>query len=415
MSRPVLTIFYQFNPWNPSVGGIQTCIRYVIKYAPKEFQIRLVGTGSSDGTMPIGQWQETELYGRKFLFMPLIQLKNDNVRGVIPTTVKYTLALMRHEFSSDFLQFHRIEPTLVASRWAGTKIFYIHNDIAQAVSGASKEGGILWRRFPWAYFALERYLVGRFDRILSCNTKSAASYQQRYPNIAERVSYLPNTVDSDLFYPLSAQEREQQRMDLAAELKLAPETRFILFAGRLHPQKQPLLLIRSFAALNQPHVHLLVVGQGELEDDIRVEIARLGLSDRVTLLQPLQQSKLADLYRVCQLFVLTSAYEGLCRGSIEALACGTPVVTTRAGETPNFLSADSGIVCEEQTPLAIAQAWSQVLDNPLHYPSEACVQVVKPYDARHVVSNIYRELLNSWQARQTQPLGTELSAELPVS
>lgn len=414
MSCPKLTIFYQFNPWNPSVGGIQTCIRYIIKYAPKEFQIRLVGTGSADSQMPIGQWHKTELYGREFWFMPLIQLKNDNVRGVIPTTVKYTLALMKHKFSSDFLQFHRLEPTLAASRWAGTRIFYIHNDIAQAVSGASKEGGILWRRFPWAYFALERSSVGQFNRILSCNTKAADSYKQRYPKIAERVSYLPNTVDSDLFYSLPAQERAQQRMCLAVDLKLAPETRFILFAGRLHPQKQPLLLIRSFAALDQPHVHLLIVGQGELEDDIRVEISRLGLSDRVTLLEPLQQAELANLYRVCHLFVLTSAYEGLCRGSIEALACGTPVVTTRAGETPNFLTADSGIVCEEQTPLAIANAWSQVLENPLRYPSEACVQVVKPYDARYVVGNIYQELLNSWEARQTQNLGAGLPTEMPV-
>jgi glycosyltransferase involved in cell wall biosynthesis len=410
MSRPVLTIFYQFNPWNPSVGGIQTCIRYVIKYAPKEFQIRLVGTGGADSTMPIGQWHEAELYGREFLFMPLIRLRNDNVRGLIPTTVKYTLALIGRNFSSDFLQFHRLEPTLAAAGWSGTRIFYIHNDIAQAIKGASQEGGILWRRFPWAYFALERNSVGQFDRILSCNTKSAESYQQRYPNIAERVTYLPNTVDSDLFYPLSAEERHQKRTRLAMEMGLVPETQFVLFAGRLHPQKQPLLLIRSFAALNQPNVHLLIVGQGELEKDIRAEIARLGMSDRITLLEPLPQSQLADLYQTCSIFVLTSAYEGLCRGSIEALACGTPVVTTRAGETPNFLTADSGIVCEEQTPLAIAQAWRQVLENPLHFPSEACVQVVKPYDARHVVSSIYRELLESWEDQQHQMPEIGLSA-----
>jgi len=407
MSSPVLTIFYQFNPWNPTVGGIQTCIRYVLKYAPKEFQLRLVGTGSADSTLPIGQWHEAELYGRKFLFMPLIRLKNDNIRGLIPTTVKYTLALIGRDFSSDFLQFHRLEPTIASSRWSGTRIFYIHNDIAQAVKGASKEGGILWRRFPWAYFALERNSVGQFDRILSCNTKSAESYQQRYPTIAERVSYLPNTVDSDLFYPLSAKERQQKRMQLAMEMGLVPETQFVLFAGRLHPQKQPLLLIRSFAALKQPNTHLLIVGQGELEKDVRAEIVQLGLSDRVTLLEPLQQSQLADLYRVCSIFVLTSAYEGLCRGSIEALACGTPVVTTRAGETPNFLTADSGIVCEEQTPVAIAQAWKQVLHNPTDYPSDACVRVVKPYDAHSVVNNIYTELLEGWQ-HQTQLLSPSL-------
>lgn len=402
MRSPVLTIFYQFNPWNPSIGGIQTCIRYVIKHAPKEFHIRLVGAGSDDLNMAIGQWHDVELYGRAFEFMPLIRLNDDNVRGVIPTTVKYARALIGRNFSSDIMQFHRIEPTILALPWSGTKVFYIHNDIAQAVKGASKEGGILWRRFPWAYFALERNLVGQFDRVLSCNTQSAQSYQERYPHIADRVSYLPNTVDSDLFYPLSTHDRQQKRIQLAQQLGLPENTRFILFAGRIHPQKQPSLLVRSFAALQEPNTHLLIVGQGELEEDVRSEIQRSRLSDRVTLMKPLAQAELAKLYQVSHIFVLTSAYEGLCRGSIEALACGTPVVTTRAGETPNFLTSDSGIVCDDQSPEAIAAAWRQVLQNPTDYPSEACARVVEPYDAHRVVYNIYSELLENWRAKQTQ-------------
>lgn len=400
MRQPTLTIFYQFNPWNPTIGGIQTCIRYVIKYAPREINIRLVGTGNGDRTMPVGQWHEAELFGRNFAFMPLIQLPNDNIRGLVPTTVKYTMALLGRDFSSDFLQFHRIEPTLATSTWSGNRIFYIHNDIDQEMKGTGEGGGILWRRFPAAYFALERRLVGQFDRIFSCNTKAANQYQRRYPEIADRVSYLANTVDSEIFSALSPQEQEQGRIKLAQKLGLSSDTRFILFAGRLHPQKQPLLLLRSFANLNEPQAHLLIVGQGELKEAVQAEIRFLGLSNRVTLMAPLSQSELANLYRVSSIFVLTSAYEGLCRGSIEALACGTPVVTTRAGETPNFLTDDSGIVCEEQTPQAIANAWKQVLNNPAHYSSEACVRVVKPYDAHYVVSSIYTELLEQWRDEQ---------------
>jgi len=407
MNQPTLTIFYQFNPWNPTIGGIQTCIRYIIKHAPKEINLRLVGTGDSKLNLAIGQWHDVELYGRKFQFMPLIHVENDNIRGLIPTTLKYAFGLLGHNFSSDFLQFHRIEPTMFTSHWSGNRILYIHNDIDQEVKGTNQKGGILWRHFPWGYFALESVLVKQFFRIFSCNTKSAQQYQQRYPSIAERVSYLPNTVDGDVFYALSSQACEQQRIQLANKLGLAAETRFILFAGRLHPQKQPLLLVQSFAALNEPNTHLLIVGQGELEADIRAEITRLGLSDRVTLMEPLKQADLANLYRVCQIFVLTSAYEGLCRGSIEALACGTPVVTTRAGETPNLLTVNSGIVCDEQTPEAIAQTWKQVLHNPTDYPSDACVRAVKPYDAHSVVNNIYTELLEGWQ-HQTQLLSPSL-------
>ena len=399
MRQPILTVFYQFNPWNPSIGGIQTCIRYVLKYAPSEFKLRLVGT-SNDPKTPLGQWQKAQLFDRTFDFMPIVYVANDNIRGRIPTTLKYAMALWGRKFDSDFLQFHRLEPTALTWGWSGFKIFYIHNDFDRAISGASREGGIFWRRFPRVYYALERMLVPRFDRVLSCNTKSAETFKTRYPQIADRISYLPNTVDGDIFYPLNADERHRGRVELARELNLPDATRFILFAGRLHPQKQPLLLARTIAALQVENAHLLVVGQGELEADMRAETERLGIGDRVTFLDPMEQAKLARLYQISSLFVLTSAYEGLARGSIESLACGTPVVTTRAGETPNFLTPDSGIVCDEQTPTAIARSLEQVLEHPERYPTEVCVKVARPYNASHVVSGIYGDLLEQWQRQQ---------------
>jgi len=300
MNHPILTIFYQFDPLNPTIGGIQTCIKYAIKYVPEQFQLRIIGTGSNPA-IPAGQWQEAELYGRKIQLMSLFHLKDDNVRKLIPTSVKYTMALLGRHFNSDFLQFHRLEPTIVTSGWSGNKIFYIHNDLDQAVkmtNGKNGRGGILWRRFPWAYYALERSLVGQFDRIFSCNTNSAERFRRSYPGIADRVTYLPNTVDSDIFYPFSPLEKHERRVNLAQAFGLEITTRFVLFAGRLHPQKQPLLLIRLIAVLDDPSVHLLIVGQGELETEIRAEIDRLKLSDRITILGSQEQSKLADLYRI---------------------------------------------------------------------------------------------------------------------
>lgn len=402
MHRPTLTIFFQFNPWNPTIGGIQTCINYVIKYAPEALQLQLVGT-ATDSSMTLGRWYDMELHGRDFQFMPVIKVENDNVRHLIPTTLKYTKALLGKTFRSDFLQFHRLEPTIAARNWSGYKILYIHNDIYQEVKGEQRQGGILWRHAPWAYFTLERSLVGQFDRILSCNSNSATLYRERYPEAADRISYLTNTYDRDIFYPLSPQARAQGRQALAQKMGLPDATNFILFAGRLHPQKDPLLLIRSIATLNDPNAHLLIVGQGELEQEVRAEIQQLNLSNQVTILGPLKQAELADLHRVCRTFILTSVYEGLARGSVEALACGTPVITTRAGETPAFLTADSGVVCEERTPEAIATALRNVLQNPTRFSPEDCTQVVKPFEASYVVRSVYSELLHQWEQNQRYP------------
>lgn len=395
MRKPTLTIFYQFDPWNPTIGGIQTLISSFIKYAPAEFDLRFVGT-TADSNLTVGRWIESEFEGRELQFMPLLNLKDDNYRRKVPTTLKYTLALLGQRFSSDFMHFHRLEPTMASLSWQGDKTLFIHNDIHQQMISKQDKNAILWRKFPAAYFALERFLLGQFHKIFSCNSNSMLLYQQRYSDIADRVTYFRNSVDDELFYPLFQGEKEQRRLLLAKQLGLPEATRFILFAGRLHPQKDPLLLVRSFAALRQPDTHLLIAGDGELTSEVESEIHSLGLSKQITMLGALNKSEVANLHRLSSLCILTSAYEGLPLVILEALACGTPIVTTRCGETPNLLTVDSGVVAEERTPVAIANAIRKVLLNPLHYPMQACTQVAEPYSARKVIKEIYSEMLARW-------------------
>jgi len=401
MRKPILTIFYQFNPWNTSIGGIQTVIRSFVKYCPSEFEVRLVGT-ESNPSHPLGVWRDTELAGKVIRFMPVVRVQNDNIRNLVPTSVKYTAALFGRRLASDFMHFHRLEPTLAALNWRGEKTLFVHNDIQKQIDSTGNKDAILWRRFPAAYFALERLLVGQFDQILSCNTESLKYYRERYPRIAERVSYIKNTVDNEICYSLTLEERDQGRRVLAQRMGLAEDTRFVLFAGRLHAQKDPLLLVHSLAALKNPKVHLLIVGDGDLRDEIRSEMSFFGLSKQVTMLGALPQAELAQLQRICSVFVLTSAYEGLPVVVLEALACGTPVVTTQCGETPNLLSAKSGVVCQERTPAAIADALRKVLLHPGDYPIEACIQAAEPYSARSVVGAVYSDMLSRWQ--QQNPL-----------
>lgn len=309
MRQPVLTIFYQFNPWNPSIGGIQAITKVFIKYAPSEFVVRLVGT-ETNKYQPTLKWQAAELAGKEISFFPLFTLENDNIRSRIPTTLKYTAALLGRRLASDFMHFHRLEPSLAAWNWQGEKTLFIHNDVHTQMESVGDKKAILWRRFPAAYFALERLLIPQFSQILACNTDAAQFYQQRYPRLRNRIAYIKNFFDNEIFYPLSQAQRQGERRELAHKLGLDQETNFILFAGRLHPQKDPLLLIRAIAALNQPDTHLLIAGDGELAGAVRAEIARWELGERVTMLGVLTQEELAQLHRISNVFVLCSAYEG---------------------------------------------------------------------------------------------------------
>lgn len=408
MSKPVLTIFYQFNPWHSSIGGIQTVICSFIKYAPDEINLRLVGVG--DREHKPGTWIRTQFEGKQLQFMSLFRLEQDDVRRRIPTSVRYTAALAKQSFASEFMHFHRIEPALAAVGWPGEKTLFIHNDIRQQLTAATQKQAILWQKVPGAYFALERSLIGQFHQIYSCNTESLQLYKQSYPKLAHRMSYLKNPVDTERCFALSPEKREAERQALAQRLRLSPTTQFLLFAGRLHPQKDPLLLLRSFAALDQSDSHLLIAGQGELKDDIETEIQRLNLTQRVTLLGALPQTELVKLQQICAALVLTSLYEGLPIAVLESLACGTPIVTTHCGETPNLLVPGSGLVCNERTPAAIADALKHVLMQPDEFPASACIYAATPYTAQSVTTEVYHSMLSRWQQRQTMSKPSTLVA-----
>jgi glycosyltransferase involved in cell wall biosynthesis len=398
MRRPIVTVFYQFDPWSNSLGGIQTIIRTFIKYAPEAFELRLVGTQVEERVRP-GTWQTAELAGRSIQFLPLFTQSIENRGSFIPDTVRYTTSLIGRNLSSDFMHFHRLEPTLATLHWSGDKMLFVHNDIQQQITPSRQKGGILWQRFPAGYFAIERLVIPQFSEILSCNSASAAFYQARYPLHADRVRYLRNTVDTEVCFPLSPPEREQARVELAQRLGLSAQTHFILFAGRLHAQKDPLLLVRAVAVLEDPNAHLLIAGEGDLTEPLRAEIESLGQGDRITMLGALTQNELAKLHRLANVFVLSSAYEGLPVVVLEALASGTPVVTTRCGETPNLLNRQSGLVCEQRTASALAAALKQVLDSPQSFPTQACIDSAKPYTARTVVKEICDGMLHRWQMR----------------
>jgi glycosyltransferase involved in cell wall biosynthesis len=396
MRKPVLSIFYQYNPWKPTIGGIQTLIGHFIKYAPSDFEIRLVGTGNQPHET-VGKWHEAEFAGKEIRFLPLLTINNDDIRSRIPTSVKYTAAMLGQNFSSDFMHFHRLEPTLASLKWSGDKTLFIHNDIQTQIQGGGDKKAILWRKFPAAYFALERSLINQFNQILSCNTEAVEMYQHRYPSIADRVNYIRNSFDDETFSPLTSEEKTLQRRLFAQQLGLAEDTKFILFAGRLHPQKDPILLVNSFAALKQPNIHLLIAGDGELAPQINTEIVRLGLASCVTILGSTKPTQLAHLYQISSAFLLTSVYEGLPLVVLEALASGTPVVTTDCGETPKFLTVDSGIVCSRRTAECIANALARILQNPEDFPVSACVRTAAPYAASNAIAKVYMQMLHRWE------------------
>jgi len=109
---------------------------------------------------------------------------------------------------------------------------------------------------------------------------------------------------------------------------------------------------------------LAILGSGELEAQLREQIAARALSGCVTLLgfQPNPWQFIAR----AQAFVLTSHYEGFGNVLIEAMACGVPVVATASAGTRDIITNNgNGFLVESHTPAAVADALSRLLtDEP---------------------------------------------------
>jgi len=109
-----VTIVYPADPMGTIPGGIDTCIRDIIRLAPDNFQFSLLGATTNSKERPVGKWTVCNLNGIKFNFYPVYNIDNPEEQPKIPATIKFTFPLLinkpKHEF--DILQFHRLEPLI---------------------------------------------------------------------------------------------------------------------------------------------------------------------------------------------------------------------------------------------------------------------------------------------------------------
>ncbi len=165
---------------------------------------------------------------------------------------------------------------------------------------------------------------------------------------------LPNSegIKADLienfFIPSSKIEVINNPIDLekVEELKNEPcrfDFSYFTFIniGRLHPQKNQKLLIEAFYRMNDEDSRLIIIGEGELRDELEKFIEELELQERVFLLGR-DQNPFKYLSR-SDAFVLSSDYEGFPNVILEALACNLPVISTDCKSGPReILSMQKG-------------------------------------------------------------------------
>lgn len=169
---------------------------------------------------------------------------------------------------------------------------------------------------------------------------------------AKKSSVLYNIIDTQQIFEKLAQDDNVYDFDL-------------IYVGRLTYQKDPQRLMRVCAQLKQrkPDLKVAIVGAGELEEETKALRDQLGLRENVQFLG--FQSNPIKMVHDSKALVLTSRWEGTPMCALEAMALGTPVVSTPSDGMKDLIdSGVNGYLCQEDADL-VESLW-RILTDPDH-------------------------------------------------
>jgi len=142
----------------------------------------------------------------------------------------------------------------------------------------------------------------------------------------------------------------------------------LLAVGSVIPRKGYDVLVAALARLRHLPWRLVIAGDcgrsPQTSRGLRAEIARLGLTDRISLLGAVASEQMSPLYASADLFVLPSRFEGYGMAYAEAIAHGVPVIGTTAGAIPQTVSADAGVLVAPDDVEALAAELQRLIASP---------------------------------------------------
>lgn len=198
----------------------------------------------------------------------------------------------------------------------------------------------------------ERFLW-RFAQHLVCNSEALYDVLQGLGVPPERLSYVPNGVDTDVFRAP------------ASSLPVSARPPRLLCVARLAGDKDHPTLLRAFARVleRHPDAVLRLVGDGPEEQRLRQWAAAHPAGKRVEFVPG--RPAVREEYAGARLFVLSSVREGQPNVLLEAMSCGLPLCATAVGGIPRLVTdGENGFLCEAGDDAALARQICRLLEDP---------------------------------------------------
>lgn len=168
-------------------------------------------------------------------------------------------------------------------------------------------------------------------------------------------------LDRDRFRPF---DHPQLRRQLSEELDFAMPANVPVLAcvGALIERKGQGIAIRALRDI--PEARLVLIGKGDDEARLRALAASEGAADRVLFAGSIDHDLMPLILSAADVMVLPTASEGLANAWVEALACGTPVVTCDVGGARELIASPTAGRLVARTAAAVAEGVNAILDDP---------------------------------------------------
>ncbi|OLN33924.1 glycosyltransferase [Desulfosporosinus metallidurans] len=163
--------------------------------------------------------------------------------------------------------------------------------------------------------------------------------------------------------PISFAARNSSRQQFRTQWRIPADALVLGTIGRLHPTKGQSHLIKAATLLHStfPNLHLLLIGEGPLRQELELELQHLALPYTLTGYLP----KAHETLPAMDLFVLPSVSEGMGLVLLEAMQAGVPIVATAVGGIPEVIRAGKdGLLVPSGDVNGLAQACASIIENP---------------------------------------------------
>ena len=206
-----------------------------------------------------------------------------------------------------------------------------------------------------------RYLESA-DAIISISQYTKKTLIENLSLTEAKIRVVLYGVDHDVFRPVEVPDNFLGRYGLPGD------HRIILYVGSENPRKNLTRLVTAFASLDPKSSRLLFLKVGSPENIPQFQALKdlvqdFSLEGNVFFIDHPPEDDLVVFYNLADLFVFPSLYEGFGMPPLEAMACGTPVVSSNAASLPEVVG-DAAILVDPYAVDAMAAAMARVLEDP---------------------------------------------------